>query len=342
MDNNTLTSTTDIDSFVDSQPMNDAELTKFHESILQMFRSEKIGPKMHLILYLLIIYLLYLKQQDDNDLSLSTDVNTTTQSSQLLTPTSLISSSSTINHANTPIRSRTNSITSNSSILANAANLLTDAPNEYSYLDSTKVNAFINEINNNNNTKLDDIIISPSKLIRKRRLSIEYPFPFLVEQAKKQRMIPKKLREQLLKHNLLLRPPSPEYEFLPFDNTNDLTNNINDFILPNSSNNNLNDLIISNSSLILKRQRAIDFRHLQTNMKQIIFKHFETNKNIFFSEVYSTIHQDDNQQISSSDIGICFAALLNNSVRYQFILESNEIQDDIHISSPIFNNNNNN
>ncbi|CAF2498216.1 unnamed protein product [Rotaria sp. Silwood2] len=274
---------------------------------------------------------------NDNDLCSSTDMNITALSSQLLTPTSL-TSSSTMNISNTPIRSRTNSITSNSSILTNAANLFMDIPNEYSYLDSTKVNAFINEINNNN-TKLDDIIISPSKLIRKRRLSIEYPFPFLVEQAKKQRMTPKKLREQLLKHNLLLRPPSPEYEFSPFDNTNDLTNNINDFILPNSSNTNINDLIISNSPLILKRQRAIDFRHLQTNMKQIIFKHFETEKDIFFSEIYSNIHQDDNQQISSSDIGICFAALLNNSVRYQLILESNDIQDDIRISSPLFNNN---
>ncbi|CAF1379922.1 unnamed protein product [Rotaria sordida] len=277
---------------------------------------------------------------NDNDISSSADLNTTTTSSQLLTPTSLISSSSSaINLSSTPIRSRTNSITSNSSILTNAVNLLTDTPNEYSYLDTTKVNAFINEINNNNNnnnTKFDDIIISASKLIRKRRLSIEYPFPFLVEQAKKQRMTPKKLREQLLKHNLLLRPPSPEYEFLPFDNTNDLINNFNDFILPNSSNNDLN---MSNSLLILKRQRAIDFRHLQTNMKQIMFKHFEKDKNIFFSEIYSNIHQNDNQQISSSDIGICFAALLNNSVRYQFMLESNDIRDDIRISSPIFHNN---
>ncbi|CAF4622758.1 unnamed protein product, partial [Rotaria magnacalcarata] len=78
-----------------------------------------------------------------------------------------------MNLSSTPIRSRTNSLSSNSSILTNAANLLTDMPNEYSYLDLTKVNAFINEINNNN-TKLDDLMISPSKLIRKRRLSIEY------------------------------------------------------------------------------------------------------------------------------------------------------------------------
>jgi hypothetical protein len=45
MDNNTMTSTADMDLFVDSQPMNDEELTKLHESTLQMFRSNKIGPK---------------------------------------------------------------------------------------------------------------------------------------------------------------------------------------------------------------------------------------------------------------------------------------------------------
>lgn len=31
--------------FVDNQPMNDEELSKLHESTLQMFRSNKIGPK---------------------------------------------------------------------------------------------------------------------------------------------------------------------------------------------------------------------------------------------------------------------------------------------------------
>ncbi|CAM2699570.1 unnamed protein product [Rotaria socialis] len=45
MDINTMTSTTDIDFYVDSRPMNDEELTKLHESTLQMFRSNKIGPK---------------------------------------------------------------------------------------------------------------------------------------------------------------------------------------------------------------------------------------------------------------------------------------------------------
>jgi hypothetical protein len=267
-------------------------------------------------------------------------MNTTTKSSQFLTPHSL-TLSSTINPTNTPIRSRTNSISSNSSILTNAANLLTDTPNEYSYLDSTKVNAFINEINNNN-TQLDDVVILPSKLIRKRRLTIEYPFPFLVEQAKKQRNTPKKTQDELLKQNLLLRPLSPEYLFSPFDNVIlDSPNNSNDLILQNSSSN-LNDIIIpSNSSLVSKRQRAIDFRHLQTNMQLIIFKHFEIDNNLFFSEIYSNIHQDDHRQTSSSsssDIGICFAALLNNAVRYQLVLESNDIRDDIRILSPIINN----
>jgi hypothetical protein len=46
MDNNIMASTTgDMDLFVDNQPMNDEELTKLHESTLQMFRSNKIGPK---------------------------------------------------------------------------------------------------------------------------------------------------------------------------------------------------------------------------------------------------------------------------------------------------------
>lgn len=265
------------------------------------------------------------------DLTSTMDLNSTVKSSHLLTPNSLISSS-TATLTSTPIRSRTNSLSSNASILTNAANLLTDTPNEYSYLDSTKVNAFINEINNNNKIKLEDLGISPLKLIRKRRLSIEYPFPFLVEQAKKQRLTPKKLREQLLQQNLL-RPPSPEYAFSPFDNINDS----NDFLLSNSSTN-LNDVILPNSQTISKRQRAIDFRHLQTKMQQTIFQNFETEKDLVFSEVYSSIHQDDNQQITASDIGICFAALLNNSVRHQLKLESNDVRDDIRILPPVFNN----
>ena len=69
-------------------------------------------------------------------------------------------------------------------------------------------------------------------------------------------------------------------------------------------------------------------------MQQIIFKNFENDNHLVFSEIYSNIHQDDNRQISSADIGICFAALLNNAVRYQLELESNDIRDDIRILSP--------
>lgn len=231
-----------------------------------------------------------------------------------------------MNLSNTPIRSRTNSISSNSSILTNAANLLTDTPDEYSYLDSTKVNAFINEINNNHPIKVDDVVLSPIKLIRKRRLSIEYPFPFLVEQAKKQRMTPKKLREKLL-----LRPPSPEYLFTPFDFNPD-------FPMPNSPNSQLGDVIPSNTTLsISKRQRAIDFRHLQTKMQRMIGDNFQQGNPLDFSDIYSHIHQDDHRPVTSVDIGICFAALLNNAVRYQFRLESNDERDDIHINAPNIN-----
>lgn len=236
-----------------------------------------------------------------------------------------------MNLTNTPIRSRTNSISSNSSILTNAANLLTDTPDEYSYLDSSKVNAFINEINNNQVIKLDDVVVSPTKLIRKRRLSIEYPFPFLVEQAKKQRMTPKKLREKFL-----LRPPSPEYLFTPFDTSFDSNSDI--FMPPNSPNSQLSDVIPANSSLsISKRQRAIDFRHLQTKMQRMIGEHFNHEKQLDFSHIYSHIHQDEQRPITSVDIGICFAALLNNAVRYQFKLESNDLRDDINIISPNIN-----
>ena len=45
MDTSTLVSTPDMDLFVDNQPMNDEELSRLHESTLQMFRSNKIGPK---------------------------------------------------------------------------------------------------------------------------------------------------------------------------------------------------------------------------------------------------------------------------------------------------------
>ncbi len=43
MDNNNIIG--EMDLFLDNQPMNDEELTKLHESTLQMFRSNKIGPK---------------------------------------------------------------------------------------------------------------------------------------------------------------------------------------------------------------------------------------------------------------------------------------------------------
>lgn len=39
------TTAPDMDVFLDNQPMNDEELTRLHESTLQMFRSNKIGPK---------------------------------------------------------------------------------------------------------------------------------------------------------------------------------------------------------------------------------------------------------------------------------------------------------
>lgn len=43
METNSAIEETDL--FVDNQPMNDEELSKLHESTLQMFRSNKIGPK---------------------------------------------------------------------------------------------------------------------------------------------------------------------------------------------------------------------------------------------------------------------------------------------------------
>ena len=45
MDMASIVSTADADLFIDSQPMNDEELSRLHESTLQMFRSNKIGPK---------------------------------------------------------------------------------------------------------------------------------------------------------------------------------------------------------------------------------------------------------------------------------------------------------
>src|SRR5215475_9803474 len=62
----------------------------------------------------------YFLSLDDNDLSPSSDVNSTAKSSQLLTTPNSLVTSSTMNLTNTtPIRSRTNSISSNSSILTN-------------------------------------------------------------------------------------------------------------------------------------------------------------------------------------------------------------------------------
>ena len=45
METSAMVSTPDVDLFVDNQPMNDEELSRLHESTLQMFRSNKIGPK---------------------------------------------------------------------------------------------------------------------------------------------------------------------------------------------------------------------------------------------------------------------------------------------------------
>ena len=73
-------------------------------------------------------------------------------------------------------------------------------------------------------------------------------------------------------------------------------------------------------------------------MQQLIFQNFEKEKNLFFNEIYSNIHHDDNRQTSPADIGICFAALLNNAVRYQLALESNDIRDDIRVLPPKINN----
>ena len=274
----------------------------------------------------------------DLDISPSSDLTSTNKSTQLLlTPNSLVSSS-TLNLSDTPIRARTNSITSNSSILTNAANLLIDTTDEYSYLDSSKVNAFMHEMHHS--SLLDDVVKSPAKLVRKRRNSIEYPFPFLVEQAKKQRLTPKKLREQLLlnEHSqslaLFLRPPSPEYFFSSVDPPEDSLHSLSEPVLPN-----LTDSVTSNASSVSKRQRAIDFRHLQSNMQKIIVKKFELNdQQLCFSELFSSMQLDHHRQTSSaaapsSDIGICFAALLNNAVRYQLLLETNDLRDDLCISS---------
>lgn len=231
----------------------------------------------------------------------------------------------------TPARSRTNSLSSNSSILINAASLLTDTPDEYSYLDSSKVNAFMNELSTS--TKLDDVIPSPTKAIRKRRLTVEYPFPFLVEQAKKQRVTPKKLQAALTNQHLLSRPLSPEYIFPSLDDTFVEPPALpNDAPLPSFSQ---ESIPVGNTPQISKRQREVDFRRLQTDMHRLVSERFESDDDLNFSEVFSLIHHGEQRTTSSaSNVGICFAALLNNAVRHQLVLQSNDVRDDIRILPP--------
>lgn len=252
------------------------------------------------------------------------------KTNHLLTPTSLNSSSILNLSAIESNRSRTNSIVSEMSILTNAASLLTDTPDEYSYLDSSKVHAFIDGINRL--TPIPETVSSPTKIIRKRRLSLEYPFPFLVEQAKKQRLSQKKLREEQLALNQrqqnqqidpILRPPSPEYNFVfdePFAP-------LDEFLAPT----NINDSIVSPPTS--RRQRNVDFRHLQSKMQKVILKTLDATDQICFSDVFSQMNLDDQRLTASSDIGICFAALLNNAVRSQLVLQTNEPRDDISVSA---------
>jgi len=263
----------------------------------------------------------------ETNLSPLSDVSSMNKTNHFLTPTSLNSSSILNLSAIESNRSRTNSIVSETSILTNAASLLTDTPDEYSYLDSSKVHAFIDGINRL--TPIPEVVLSPTKIIRKRRLSLEYPFPFLVEQVKKQRLSLKKLREEQLAFNQrqqidpILRPPSPEYNFtfdepiVPFD----------DFLRPT----NANDSIVSPPTS--KRQRNVDFRHLQSKMQKVILKTLDVTDQIGFSDIFSQMNLDDERLMASSDIGICFAALLNNAVRSQLVLQTNEPRDDIFVSA---------
>lgn len=216
-----------------------------------------------------------------------------------------------------PMRSRTNSLSSNASILTNAVHLLTENSDEYSYLDSSKVNAFINETQNP--MKIDEQTNSPAKIARKRRLTIEYPFPFLVEQVKKQRMSSKKLLEA---NREFLRPLSPEYVY-PI-----LTKSIES----------VNDIVIQTTppSIHSKRQRSTtDFRHLQTNMHRILFEQLKTSgQPLDFSKLSFHMNENEHRSDSSTDIAIYFAALLNNAVKYQLKLQSNDLRDDIQIYAP--------
>jgi hypothetical protein len=232
-------------------------------------------------------------------------------------------------------------MTSDASILINAANLLVDTSDEYSHLDSSKVHAFMDEIQHVHS--IDDVVLSPTKSIRKRRLSIEYPFPFLVEQAKKQRMTPKKLRTSLLLNDLNetlsveLRPPSPEYHFSSLDSSLSMAVPSNELFASN-----LNDTIDSTkiSSTSKRSSSIVDFRHLQANMQKIMLQTFEHDHHLCFSELFSSLYLNEHRSLTtqsspllSSDIGICFAALLNNAVRHQLALETNDVRDDIRIHS---------
>lgn len=226
------------------------------------------------------------------------------------TPNSQISSSL-LTQTESSIRSRANSLTNDTTILSNAVHLLTDTVDEFAHLDSNKVNAFINE----------KPIGEPIKS-RKRRLSIEYPFPFLVEQAKKQRLTPKKLRPENLdeEKKSFERARSPEYE-LP-----------NDEII----NVNLSDSISStNSNNANKKQGTIDFRILQKEIQKNLSEKIENDRETSFSDLLSEMRIDEDQNnFSSNNIAIYFAALLNNAVRHQLSVQNNDDRDDLSISSP--------
>ena len=76
----------ETDLFVDNQPMNDEELSRLHESTLQMFRSNKIGPKnafdIVLIDYLPAIF--ETTSFDDDHMNNFQSVGTTLETSGLL------------------------------------------------------------------------------------------------------------------------------------------------------------------------------------------------------------------------------------------------------------------
>jgi hypothetical protein len=86
MDNSNAVSTPDSDLFIDNQPMNDKELSRLHESTLQMFRSNKIGPKnafdIVLIDYLPAIF--EASSFDDDHINNFQSVGTTLETSGLI------------------------------------------------------------------------------------------------------------------------------------------------------------------------------------------------------------------------------------------------------------------